>query len=169
MTIYKRELKNSSKTTLVLLHGNSSSSNVFSHFIENNTLKINVIAFDLPGHGKSKHLNLFNLDDLIDVLTKEINKLNSNIVLLGNSLGSHLAIEISQQINNLRALILMGTPPIKRPLNLEECFLPIPELSTYFTENPSDLEIESATKLSVFQKAVIHVLKNDFLNTNSTS
>ncbi len=166
MKLYLKELNNNSKITLVLLHGNSSSSDVFSHFINNTKLDINIIAFDLPGHRNSKKIELFDLDQLVDILTTQINALDSRIVLLGNSLGGHLAIEISNNINNLEGLILMGTPPIKNPLNLEECFLPIPELSTYFTENPTDIEIDKATDIAVYQKSVKETLKNDFVNTD---
>jgi len=57
--LFKQSLSKNAEITLVLLHGNSSSSKVFSHFIKNVTSDINVVAFDLPGHGNSKHLNLF--------------------------------------------------------------------------------------------------------------
>lgn len=165
MNLYRKELNKTSDTTLVLLHGNSSSSKVFAPLIKNNTISANIIAFDLPGHGKSKAIQQFDLDVLIALLIKEINALNTKIVLLGHSLGGHLCLEISEKIVALKGLILMGTPPLAKPLNLEECFFPIPELNTYFTENPTEEEVDKAICIAVNQKRVIPGIKEDFLNT----
>ncbi len=39
-----------------------------------------------------------------------------------------------------KGLVIFGTPPIKKPVNIEEAFLPVPELQTYLSENPSQTE-----------------------------
>lgn len=157
------------KGTIFCIHGNSSSSKVYDHLV-NYDLNLDIIAIDLPGHGSNQlpqnDLN-FTVDSLKYYLTEKINKIEGDIILIGNSLGGHLAIEIANDINNLVSLIIMGTPPIKKPINFTEVWNPVPEINNFFTENLSLNEINKTISLLTHNSDVNNLLIDDFINTNS--
>lgn len=163
-------MKNEKRTILVCIHGNSSSSKVFEKLKKIESKDIEIFDLDLPGHGKNtknytNHTD-FSISFFSDFLIDKINALNANVLLIGNSLGGHLALEIAELINNLKGIVIFGTPPLQKPLNLEEAFLPIEALQTFFTENPSDHHIENAISYAIQNKTIKDILINDFKNTN---
>ena len=116
------------KGTIVFIHGNSSSSNVFSEVLNEKLIGCSLIAIDLPGHGDSldNHFEDFSFENLKSICTNFINTIDGDILIYGNSFGGNIAIEIAKDINNLKGLIIAGTPPVKKPLNLLEAYLPLP-------------------------------------------
>ncbi|WP_159947526.1 alpha/beta fold hydrolase [Polaribacter septentrionalilitoris] len=158
------------KGTIIFIHGNSSSSAVFEQIIEADEILQTKIAIDLPGHGKSireyKYHTDFSVQFYKDQLIELINNINDEIILVGNSLGGHLAIEIAQSITNLKGLVIFGTPPVKKPINFEEAFLPVEALQTFLTEIPSSQEIETAAEIAVFDNEHSTNIIVDFKKTN---
>lgn len=161
-TIKKR---GSRKGTIVMLHGNSSSSRVFSSVFESN-IPYNLIAFDFHGQGDSEHNGKYKISDMINQIRSVIDEVDDDILLVGNSLGGHVALEIANTIPNLKGLLIFGTPPIKKPLNMEEAFLPNPAINTFLTENPTEEEINNTLNVAVNNKSVIPLLKKDFLRSD---
>jgi len=157
--------KGTKKGTIVMIHGNSSSSNVFTPIIESN-LPYSLVTFDFYGHGESSHNGKYKLSDMKDQVLSVVDNIDDDILLIGNSLGGHIAFEVANEIKNLKGLLTFGTPPVKRPLNMEEAFIITPALNTYFTENPTEEEIESSITTTVLDQKVIPLLKNDFLKTD---
>ncbi|WP_032113952.1 alpha/beta fold hydrolase [Candidatus Paracaedibacter symbiosus] len=110
-------------TPIVLIHGNSSSKEAFKKQFDTLGKKYKVIAFDLPGHGKSENaLNpeqVYSFPGYARVIIEALEKLNiSQSIFCGWSLGGHIAIELLSQRSDLVAgLIITGTPPI--PLTAE--------------------------------------------------
>ena len=151
------------------IHGNSSSSRIFDSLKNDKTIKQKVIANDLPGHGKNQYgfeeAN-FTIESYRKLLLEEINSLDDNILLVGNSLGGHLAIEIANDIKNLKGLVIMGAPPVKQPINFDEAWISIPALNTFFTKNPTENEIQSAFSVAVHNFHKIPDLVDDFTMTN---
>tara|TARA_B100000809_G_scaffold266760_2_gene331306 strand:- start:40930 stop:41676 length:747 start_codon:yes stop_codon:yes gene_type:complete len=155
--------------TIIFIHGNSSSSSVFRDVIEDETIKYTKLAIDLPGHGdnqKSYSGEDFSIPRLCNYLLEIIATIEGDILLVGNSLGGHLAIEIAPEILNLKGLVIFGTPPMKNPLNLEEGFLSIPEFATFLTESPSDEEIKNAVAVCTHEATHRELLLGDFKNSN---
>ena len=139
----KKKIKvGSKKGTIVCLHGNSSSLIVFHPLFKSKLLDYSIISFDLPGHGDSiekyKNHSNFSISFFKENLIKCINSIDDDILLVGNSLGGHLAIEISEEIKRLKGLLIFGSPPVKKPINFEEAFLPVAALQTYLTEKPTE-------------------------------
>lgn len=163
-------IKGSSKGTIVFIHGNSSSSKVFRAVLESDLIQQTKIAVDLPGHGLSNKDYVedkdFSFNSYKKKLLNLIESIDDDILLVGNSLGGLLAIEIAKDIERLKGLVIFATPPLKKPLNLEEAFLPVPELQTFFTENPSDLEIELAAKATVYNKDLVPAIQEQFCAAN---
>ena len=119
----------SSKPTIVLIHGNSSSSLIFTP-IFNSPLAYThrLVAYDLPGHGKSEDSP--NPDKsytqsgyayaALDMLTHLSIK---NVIVLGWSLGGHIGIELLDKLSmpdhpaakfsgvKMLGLMIVGTPP----------------------------------------------------------
>ena len=157
--------KGTKKGTIVLLHGNSSSSKVFSPVFESN-IPYSIVAFDFYGHGDSEHNGKYKLSDMKDQILSVIENIDDDILLVGNSLGGHLAIEVANEIKNLKGLLTFGTPPVKKPLNMEEAFILTPALNTYFTENLPVEEIDSSIAVAVQNSSVIPLLKVDFLKSD---
>lgn len=157
--------KGAKNGTIVLLHGNSSSSKVFES-IFNSELPYNLAALDLIGHGESEHTGSYTIADYKKQILSVIGEIEGDILLVGNSLGGHLALEIANEIPKLKGLLIFGTPPVKKPLNMEEAFLPTTALNTFFTENPSLEEIDASLHVAAENKSVIPILKEDFLRTD---
>lgn len=158
------------KGTIIFIHGNSSSSEVFRTAIESELLPHTKIGLNLLGHGNHS-ANSTNEEDFSvnayskDILNK-IARIDDEILLVGNSLGGHLAIEIAPEITNLKGIVIFGTPPVKKPINFEEAFLTVPALQTFLTEYPSKEDIEMAISAAVFNKEAIPQLVADFKKAN---
>ena len=163
-------VKGINKGTIVFIHGNSSSSTVFDEIMKSETITQTKIAVDLPGHGSN--LDGYIYDDDFSVISYRkkliafINTIDDDILMAGNSLGGHLAIEIAEDINRLKGLVIFGTPPLKKPINLEDAFLPVEALQTFFTENPANEEIESSVNVTVFNKELAYKIVEDFKKSN---
>lgn len=159
------------KGTIIFIHGNSSSSAVFEQIIKADEILQTKIAVDLPGHGNSireyKNHTDFSIQFYHDQLIEFINNINDDILLVGNSLGGHLAIGIANSIDNLKGLLIFGTPPLKKPINFEEAFLPVEALQTFLTEKPSNKAIIDAAQIAVFDDNNSKTIIDDFNKTIS--
>ena len=159
------------KGTIVLIHGNSSSSEIFKATTESDLIPYNKIAIDLLGHGNNQPESL-NQEEHFSILAykkdilKQLEHIEDDVLLVGNSLGGHIAIEIASQIKNLKGLVIFGTPPLKKPLNFDEGFLPVEELQTIFKEDPSHSEIETTINAIVNNKEASSLLISDFKKSN---
>jgi len=160
--------KGKDKGTIFCVHGNSSSANVYRELLDSNEIHNTRIAIDLHGHGinQNKSISTYSFESYKKLLLKEISEIDDEILLIGNSLGGHLAIEIADSTDKIKGLVIMGTPPLKKPLNLEEAFLPIPELGTFFTENPPQQEIIDTVNIAVKNKKVCSIIIEDFNKAN---
>ena len=157
--------KHKNKGTIVLLHGNSSSSNVFTPVIESD-IPYNIVAFDFYGHGESEHNGAYKLSCMKDQILSVLENIDDDVLLVGNSLGGHLAIEVANNVKNLKGLLFFGTPPVKKPLNMEEAFILNPAVNIFFTENPTEEEVETSLAVATQNKKVVSLLKEDFFKTD---
>ncbi|WP_026778131.1 alpha/beta fold hydrolase [Polaribacter sp. Hel_I_88] len=156
---------------IICIHGNSSSSFVFKEFLHSEFIKQTKIAVDLPGHGSNlenyKNHTDFSISFFKEKLIAFINTIDDEILLVGNSLGGHLAIEIANEIKKLKGLVIFGTPPVMKPINFEEAFLPATALHTFLTENPTEEAITEASNVAVYNKDSTTAIIADFKKTNS--
>tara|TARA_R110000868_G_scaffold601_2_gene4283 strand:+ start:417 stop:1193 length:777 start_codon:yes stop_codon:yes gene_type:complete len=147
-------IKGSKKGLLLFIHGNSSSSEIFNDIIESKKIAQSILLVDLPGHGKSMNtqdqLNDFSISSYSEKITALIKKFDNEILLIGNSLGGHIAIEIASDIPQLKGLVIFGTPPLKKPINFSEAYMPLPESQTFLNEFPTDIEIQEAANAAIY-------------------
>ena len=153
------------KGTLVFIHGNSSSASIFKSILKSEVITSRKIAVDLPGHGSN--LNGFTPKDFTcaaycSELLAFLNSIDDDILLIGNSMGGHLAIEIAPKVKRLKGLVIFGTPPLNKPINFEEAFIPVAALQTFLTENPKAEQIEEAAQVAVFDKENATEIIKDF-------
>ena len=128
---------------LLFLHGNSHSLKSFSQQMDSDLLKnFRLIFVDLPGHGDSSRGGPYNLKSFGIIISEFINALGlNNIILIGHSLGGHVAINVLKNFNP-DALFLFGTPPIKKPFDITS-FVANPNTVALSKVNPTEAEIDS--------------------------
>lgn len=104
---------------IVMLHGSGASSSVFSNQFESPlAAHFRLIAIDLPGHGASDNFSDPDTSYTLPVMARTMNALLPQLritraVVLGWSLGGHLAIEMMAQAQDYFAgLMITGAPPI---------------------------------------------------------
>jgi pimeloyl-ACP methyl ester carboxylesterase len=113
---------------LLLIHGNSSSSRVFHRILTSPflTCKHRILAFDLPGHGSSSNApepeSTYTMRGYAECAVDVLTQLGvSEVVVLGWSLGGHVALEMipllksSSVSTTMKGAMLVGTPPSSGP------------------------------------------------------
>lgn len=103
---------------VVMIHGNSSCRAVFAGQLNGHlAVSHRLIALDLPGHGESgdapeptrTYTRPGFADAVIEVLTLMGVEM---VVLVGWSLGGHIALEMAPRLPVLRGAMIIGTPPV---------------------------------------------------------
>jgi len=126
-----------SRPAIVLIHGNSCSSYSYRNQLEGELgQKYRLLAFDLPGHGESDSMSVFedySMAGYARVLNAALRQLVSRnpglrFVLVGWSLGGHIALEMSLDCPALKGVMIFGTPPLGFPPDMENAFLPADEV-----------------------------------------
>ena len=114
---------------VLLIHGNSLSSKSYSKQLEGSIgKKFHIVALDLPGHGDSDRAkdpnNTYSLPGYAEIILELIKQLKlSKIVIIGHSLGGHIALEISDMSTEIRGIVIFGTPPLGIPPEINDPFL----------------------------------------------
>lgn len=105
------------KPALLFLHGNSGCKEVFHHqFASSLAASYRMIAFDLPGHGASDDADapddVYRMKPMASIVRNLLETLKAtDAVLVGWSLGGHLAIELAGTYAEHQGLVISGTPP----------------------------------------------------------
>ncbi len=115
-----------------------------------------IIAFDLPGFGYSKDLNISNID-LISEIQKQILK-NKKVILFGVSYGGLISLEYAYQFKNrIISLIIAGTPVFSGVFKIEKLGMLRPKYRKMFREfnflNHSNLAKINLPVLLYYNKA----------------
>ena len=134
---------------VLLIHGNSASGRAFQHQL-NSPLgeTYRMIAIDLPGHGDSQPIaspeTVLGLQGWADSVTKLVATLDLHApVLVGWSLGGHIALEALAALPSAKGLLIFGTPPIAFPPAMDKAFLPHPAMASSFNPTLSDEEMSA--------------------------
>ncbi len=105
--------------TVIFIHGHCTKKEFFRNQIEAPLFaNYRLIAVDLPGYGKSEPpkdpQDVYNFPGFAGVVAELIGILElNNIVVVGWSLGGHVALELTAFLPQLRGLLITGTPPIE--------------------------------------------------------
>lgn len=135
---------------LVCFHGNSSTSLTFVKILEGLIGKVQCIAVDLPGCGKSKWLENYTMSIVGQIMTNLINSFQSpKVYLFGHSLGGHLLAFIDVKISGIA---VAGTPFLSSANDFPFAFKPDQEV----LELIPFLSKETAFTLDEARKFVSH-------------
>ena len=170
MTNYSKHIKGFANGTILMCHGNSSSSRVFDPLINSGKINQSIIAFDFFGHGRSPALppdTRYSIENYRNQLLDVVNNIDDDIFLLGHSLGGHIAIEIAPFVKNLKGIFVFGTPPVKKPLNLGEAFNPVEIIGIMYTDSATDIQIDLLFDTFTHNKSFNNELISDYKSTDS--
>ena len=138
----------------LLIHGNSCSKESFRPLFASAALaRHRLIAIDLPGCGESGDATapaeIYCLPGLADAVIAVIDALGlERYVVVGWSLGGHLAIEMMLHGATPAGVVLSGAPPCgPDPAELAETFLPVPGSEVMSTEHPTPEQIAAFLKI----------------------
>lgn len=122
----------------LFIHGNSANGLTFKEQLEGPLgQKYRIVAVDLPGHGTSSRASkpeeVYHMPGYAKVVTGVAEQLDlTDAVLVGWSLGGHIALEAAKFFPQSRGIMIWGTPPVGIPPVLEEAFLPNPSMAAAF-------------------------------------
>jgi pimeloyl-ACP methyl ester carboxylesterase len=87
------------------IHGNGQDSRIFDD------LEIpELVNITLPGHGTQPCIGDYSINIYADFINNIIGQ--EECILLGHSLGGHIALEVAIRPNKVRALVSIGAPPL---------------------------------------------------------
>jgi len=118
---------------VLLIHGNSLSREVFRNQLGGAlSRKYRLLACDLPGHGDSSDAldasRTYTRPGLADAMTEMLGLLGQReVIVVGWSLGGHIALEMAAQFSGIKGLLISGAPPVGRH-NMAEGFIPTPHM-----------------------------------------
>lgn len=129
----------------------------------------NLVAVDLPGHGMSSKLDDYSIPNLLEVLYSNIKDLD-HIILVGHSLGGHLATRLLPKLKErCLGICLIGCPPLQIPLNIEDAYVLNEKSAMFLQKDLSSESIHNLVDLIYNSKdAVFSELINSFKNTDGS-
>lgn len=139
----------SGEPAVLLLHGNSGHKEVFASQVEALSPGYRVVAPDLIGHGRSEDAReperSYTLGGHAQYLAELVADIGIGpVVVVGTSLGGHIALELAAQLPDARGLMLVGAPPFaKTAESMGGAWLPGPAIELSGKAELSAAEIES--------------------------
>ncbi len=150
---WERPSKGLAKGTILFVHGNSASKSAFVKLFETaELLEYRLFAFDLIGCGESSNAKKPEQEYTIPALSQLVIDFTKAMqlgkyVIMGWSLGGHIAIETLNLGAEPKAIILTGTPPCGPAIEeIATTFLPAPGAEVTSAETPTPDLLEAYIK-----------------------
>jgi pimeloyl-ACP methyl ester carboxylesterase len=133
---------------IVLIHGNSQSSNAFASQLKSALgSTFHIVAIDLPGHGLSSRspnpATTYQLPGAATLLVKVLKELHmERAVIVGWSLGGNILFEAADQLPHVAGMMVIGAPPVANPFD-PNAFLPSPVAGLLFQRDLTEDQIQA--------------------------
>jgi pimeloyl-ACP methyl ester carboxylesterase len=152
---------------LVFIHGNSQSHKSYKYQMDSDYLNnFRLIFIDLPGHGDSPSIAEYSLKTMAAEVVLLIENLKlQNYIIVGHSLGGHVAINMTPLLCDPKALFLFGSPPLKNPFD-SNAFLSNAKISALNQSESTNLEITNLLTELDYKNEDISIGVRDFNNTD---
>jgi pimeloyl-ACP methyl ester carboxylesterase len=143
---------------VLLIHGNSFCRGVFRHQLQGPLAENHrLITFDLPGHGESSNapdpMRTYTRPGLAGAALELLGKLGvTEAIVVGWSLGGHIAIEMVPRFPSMRGLMIIGTPPVGSN-NMAQGFRGSPHMGVAGKQDLSEADIEGFVRAIFGQSA----------------
>jgi pimeloyl-ACP methyl ester carboxylesterase len=125
------EERGSGDSAVIFIHGNSASKEIFAAQLQSPLGNHHrLIAIDLPGHGDSEDARdpqrTYTVAGYADVVREILGRLEiGSYIVVGWSLGGHIAIELAAAEPRPLGIVITGTPPFAKSLeSIGEAFRP---------------------------------------------
>jgi pimeloyl-ACP methyl ester carboxylesterase len=140
--------------SLLFLHGHCTNKTFFNRQMNAEIFKsYHRIAIDLPGYGESEPpidpLKTYSFTGFAEAITEAVHRLSiKKLIIVGWSLGGHVALEMVPKLSQLVGLLITGTPPFEVSLQgIQKGFKVVdPEIMSCFGKK--ELSIEEAKLLA---------------------
>ena len=142
-SVFTRYHHCNAELTVILNHGNSTSARFWEPIITALRFQpVNVLPWDLPGHGLSPQapspLEGYSLPAYAAILAKLIDHYQlTRFYLVGHSLGGHVILEAPELLRKSEGAMIVGTPPLGMPPQLQEAFLMSPQFQNFMQPDVS--------------------------------
>ncbi|HYQ62923.1 alpha/beta hydrolase [Actinophytocola sp.] len=132
---------------VLFVHGNSSSSRTWHHLLDGPFgQRHRCLALDLPGHGASPAAEagsgVYSLPGYAAILAEFVTATDARgAVVVGWSLGGHIALEAAAALPDAAGFVIFGTPPVRTVEDMPAAFLPNPAVQIGFA---ADVDADAA-------------------------
>lgn len=161
------KINNSKKDgAIIFIHGSGEHSFVWDSQIKDLDVDLNLIAIDLPSHGKSDEYDDLNLNTYVEVVRQLIDVLQlKGITLCGHSLGGAIAQQYYLKYrDNVKGLILCSTGAKLRvlPVILEntlhnfDTFLNNIPIGAFYRKTKEKIKKSYVEEVSKIEPKVVH-------------
>jgi pimeloyl-ACP methyl ester carboxylesterase len=140
---------------VLMLHGNSARKEMFDGQFEGLGNRWRLIAIDLPGHGESSPASdparTYSLSGFADCAAEVLAALSvSKVVVVGVSLGGHIALQMTETFPGIQGIAISGAPPFRKTTEgLAEAFGSDPRAALSFKRDLSSQDVRDfATALT---------------------
>lgn len=119
------ESKGRLKPSVLFLHGNTASANMFARVFRSDIAKVfRFVAIDLPGYGRSDNAGAYNAQLFRTTIAGAASQLGvDDGVIAGFSLGGDFALQTIAALPKIKGLFLTGTAPLGLSPELPPPFL----------------------------------------------